>query len=397
MVWPWTLFAQELVPVTNRRHVGWGNHPGQMSVPDDRTQKVNDSSPDQANEELPEYMGGPTRQFDTITQRYNDGSPQIVRQVMQDQAGSFLNHGQWKLYNRRGSVLAEGEFREGRMDSAWQRWHPADSQGLFREAPFHQFPGPFLSIATFSDGKLNGTWTIFDRTRRKIFEMPYSNGQRNGRAIWFRPNGQSFREVDFKDGQLHGQLIEYDREDSTTRDATYDKGQELITRTSNYFKDQKRTEQSFLGPRMEFLADDDWWNANPAHYESIGEELQHGPTREWYPNGQLRVSGQYRQGFKVGSFRWWHDNGQKQIEGQFQQGARSGTWAWWHTNSRKAIEGDYDNDVEVGLWTWWNEFGELEDQKNFSLESLDPLESLNIENIESLESIDEDPLLGIDT
>lgn len=375
--------AQELVPVTSRREVGWGNR-SELPVPVNMLQENEYQFPEQQSEELPKYTGGPTGQSEVITQRYPDGKPQVTRQVMQDQNGNFLNHGSWKLFNRRGQVLAEGEFKEGLMDGTWQRWHPADSTGLFREAPFNMFQGPFLSVATFSSGKLDGIWSIFDRFGRKIFDMPYSNGRRDGRSSWFRPNSNPMREVDFKEGQLHGQLVEYDQENKKTRDATFDQGQELITRTTYYFKEQKRAEHSFLGPKMEFLAEDDWWNAAPAPYETMGEELQHGPTREWYRNGQLRLAGQYKEGNQVGSFMWWHANGQKQIEGQFENGTKTGTWSWWHTNSEKAIEGGYDYNIEVGVWTWWNEFGQLEDQRDFSLESL------NIENLEGIESDNSD-------
>jgi antitoxin component YwqK of YwqJK toxin-antitoxin module len=388
--------AQEMVPVNSRRTIGWGNSLDQLPEPIQPQSPEPEPLPRPTSDAgRPGYIGGPARSSDTIIQRYPDGRPQVTRQVMQDAAGNFLNHGIWKLFSRRGEVMAEGEFNEGLMDGTWQRWHAVGSGGLFQEAPFNQFQGPWLSMATFRNGKLDGSWTIFDRSRRKILEMPYARGKRHGRATWYYPNGLPMREVDFSEGQLHGQLVEYNQQNRRTREAVYDEGQEIITRTEWYYRDQKRSESSYLGPKAEFLADDDWWNAQPAAYETTGDEVQHGPTREWYPNGQLRLAGQYRQGLQTGSFMWWHANGQKQIEGQFVNGLKNGRWRWFHASGRKAIEGEYDKDVEIGQWTWWNEFGELEDQRDFSLESLDGLETPDNSNFgeEALPELS----LGIDT
>ncbi len=392
---PRSLSAQGLVPVNSRREVGWGNRPEPLPEPIQPQELDQLTLPRPIESIEPDYVGGPTRTADVITQRYPDGRPHVTRRIMQDEEGSFLNHGEWKLFSRRGDVMAEGNFREGLMDGAWQRWHAANSETLFLEPPFNQFTGPYLSTATFAAGKLDGAWTIFDRNRQKIFEMPYVNGKRNGRATWYFPNSQPMREVDFQDGQLHGQLVEYNRQGRRARESTFDRGQEIITRTDWYYRGQKQTEQMWLGPKMEFLTEDDWWNAQPAGYEATGEELQHGPTREWYSNGQLRLAGQYKEGKRVGTFMWWHENGRKQIEGQFLDGMKTGTWRWFHANGKRAIEGDYLQNVESGSWTWWDEFGALEDQRDFSMETLDAIETL--ENSSSDDDSFPDLSIDIDT
>lgn len=386
-----TVGAQELVPVNSRKAIGWGVSTGELPVPINPQQEEQGQITAEQRGELPPYTGGPTRQADVIVQRYPDGKPQVTRHVMQDEGGNFLNHGPWKLLNRRGEIMAEGEFQQGRMNGSWQRWHPSNSPGLFTEPPFDTYQGPFLSTAEFKNGTLDGVWTIYDRFRRKIIELPYRNGKRNGRAAWYYSNSLPMREVDFLDGQVHGQMIEYNRQGEKTREATFDDGQELITRTAFYFKDQKKAETGFLGPRSHFVNEDDWWNAEPAQYETQGEELQHGPTREWYVNGQLRLAGQYKDGLQIGSFMWWHANGQKQIEGQFENGTKVGLWSWYHGNGQKAIEGVYDRDVETGVWRWWNESGELDDERDYSRESLE------IDNLENLDAPPEDGAGNRDT
>ena len=391
-----SLLAQNLVPVTSRKTVGWGNSAGELPAPVNPQESMSiQELPAQEIDELPRYTGGPERRVETITQRYPDGKPQITRMVTQDETGNFLNHGQWKLFSQNGETMAEGSFKEGLMHGSWERWHPANSPGLFSEAPFNLYRGPWLSIANFRKGELDGSWTVSDRFRRKVFELSFKDGLRHGRATWYYPNNRPMREVDFKDGVLHGQMVEYDQKGKKTLDTNYVDGQELIVRKAFFFKDQQKAESNFLGAKTVYITKDDWWNAEPAQIEIQGQELKHGPTREWYPNGQLRLSGQYKQGLQVGSFRWWHPNGQKQIEGQYRAGKKVGTWTWHHANSQPAIRGGYESDSEVGVWRWWDENGKLEDERDFTRESLD-IESLeSLEGLEQMEAPSEEPDDGL--
>ena len=138
---------------------------------------------------------------ETIRQRYPDGRVQVLRHVMQDEDGDYFNQGPWKLFNRRGQVMAEGEFDQGTMHGPWRRWHASNSDGIFRTPPFNRFQGPYLSNASFNHGQLHGAWTIHDQMQRKIFEMNYEEGVRHGAARWWHPNGTLMRGNDIRQGE----------------------------------------------------------------------------------------------------------------------------------------------------------------------------------------------------
>ncbi len=301
----------------------------------------------------------------TIRQRYPDGKTQLMRQVIQDEDGNFYNHGPWQLYNRRGELMASGQFIEGLMDGTWERWHSLDSSGMFRTQPFPQFDPPFVSQATFSEGKLDGVWVILDRHQRKIVEVPYQAGRRNGAATWWYPNSERMRVINFKDGLLDGPLMEWDDRQQLTRNDEYIEGRKLIRETSYFRPRQKSAEKFYLDSTMVLDGDDNWWAAQPAEYRQEGDRVQHGPTLAWHANGQRKMTGQYQNDVRVGSFFWWHENGTRALSGQYRQGDKTGTWTWWHVNGIKSIEGTYENDEPVGVWTWWNEEGQVVDQEEF--------------------------------
>jgi antitoxin component YwqK of YwqJK toxin-antitoxin module len=294
-----------------------------------------------------------------VRQRYPDGKVHILRYVRQDEFGNYFNDGPWKLFNRSGQVMAEGQFVDGSMNGTWSRWHPADADGIFRTPPFANQQGPFLSIASFNFGKLDGVWTIYDRSRRKIFEMQYVAGKRHGTASWWSPTGFLVREMKFSQGAIDGIATEYDNSQRPVSQANFAQGRRETSRVTWYAQNKKKSEDFYLDAQLELQAEDNWWDAKPADYTRVGDPVRHGPTRLWYESGQLRMEGGFREGKRNGSFSWWYANGQEQLSGEFADDQKSGSWTWWHENGMKAVQGIFLADRPVGVWSWWDDEGKI--------------------------------------
>ncbi len=297
--------------------------------------------------------------IEVIYQRYDDGKVQIKRHVMQDAAGNYVKHGVWQLFNRRGQILAEGQYNQGMMEGQWQRWHQSSSGGIFSSAPFNQFTGPYLSQANFRNGILDGTWTILDKNRRKIVEFQYLKGQREGTATWHRVDGMKMREMSFTDGVPNGQLLEWNQQNKVTRQEDYLEGHKVTESISYWRPKQKQIEDHYLEAKLVVDGEDDWWNATFASYTNVGERFRHGVSAAWYDNGQPKMRGAYREGLREGRFSWWHRNGQLDHSGLYRDGMKQGKWTWWHANGMRAHEGEFENDQPIGTWTSWNDDGSL--------------------------------------
>jgi antitoxin component YwqK of YwqJK toxin-antitoxin module len=397
--------AQDLVPVSSRRQLPNSNTQDEPLDPSVVVPPLNIGG-QQDIEELPrattpnrdettyDNYGNPIQEDITkfepkakevIRQRYPDGKIQVERRVIQDEEGNYFNHGTWKLFNRRGQVLAEGNFAKGYMDGSWQRWHNKGSDGMFSGRPFSDYQGPFLSVTNFKKGKLHGAWIVFDPMRRKIFELGYRDGKRDGVALWWYPSGMKMRQMGFKQGALHGEFIEWDQQGRVQRREQYVDGHQIVAKTQNWGANQKRSEEYFLGPQMEVSDEDDWWNAKPAVYTTTGNEIQHGRSLAWYQNGQPHKRGQYSKGLRTGTFVWWYANGQKQTSGAYEDDSRVGNWVWWHDNGMKMIEGQFKEGTPIGKWRWWNEAGQIirtadldEIPENIEYELPDPDREINV-------------------
>ena len=63
---------------------------------------------------------------------------------------------------------------------------------------------------------------------------------------------------------------------------------------------------------------------------TLNGTLKHGPSRGWWPGGQLQSEGYYQKGKKHGSFRRWHLNEQMSSEGTYQNNLKEGVWKEWN-------------------------------------------------------------------
>ncbi len=302
-----------------------------------------------------------------IRERYADGKVKIERYVIQDAQGNYVNHGSWKLYDRAGNLVVEGVHHLGKKQGQWKRFVWTRDAELLSSLPHNQFQQPFVSAASFQDGKLHGKWTISDAKQRKASEWEFADGARHGESSWWFANGETMRRAVYQKGDLHGQYLQWSLDGKQLVDDTYEQGHKLAPMIAYHEgANRKKSEGIYLFAKLVKQTDDDWWNTRPATFAADGKEMKHGPWVSWHSNGQMESQGRFDRDQPVGKFTWWHTNGQKSIEGSYADGKQSGAWLWWHANGQKSIQGAYHQGNPSGPWHWWTADGKLVQRADFS-------------------------------
>jgi uncharacterized protein len=305
--------------------------------------------------------------IETIKERYPNGRVRIEREVTQDAAGNYNNHGKWKMWDDRGNGIAEGNFEHGKRTGTWVRWYRSVSEAkLLTQQPYQQFAGPFASQATFKDGQLDGMWAIYDAKQHKISEWNFSDGRRNGTSTWWYPTGRKMREVQYRDGDIDGTFLEWDVQGIATVKDTYQTGRKLAPKVAHHTGGVKKSQGMYLFARETEKTPDDWWNCSPQTTTRQGKDEKHGPWISWYGNNQRQLEGSYEHDLQCGKFTWWHSNGQKALEGEFDHGKQDGSWTWWYNTGQKSIQGHYAQGNPTGRWTWWKEDGKVTQSADLS-------------------------------
>jgi antitoxin component YwqK of YwqJK toxin-antitoxin module len=85
----------------------------------------------------------------------------------------------------------------------------------------------------------------------------------------------------------------------------------------------------------------------------------------YYPDGQKRIEGEYRDGKREGQWTYWFSNGNRWSEARYKTDLRNGKSTVWYENGRKYFEGSYRMGERTGRWRFWDEEGNLLKQVNY--------------------------------
>jgi len=311
-------------------------------------------------------IAAPGRPVEIIQERYPGGELKIRREVTQDSQDNYILHGEWKMWDQAGNLIGAGEYRNNQREGTWFRVHTAKDAELFAAMPYSQFTAPFRSEATFKDGKLEGKWVISDSEGRIASESEYSNGVLNGISKWHLVSGSLMKEATYENGLLNGLVRTFDADSTLIDEQKYEEGHKIAMKIERNKAGQKQWEAMYMHAQLVIDAEADWWNAKPATYKTIGEDVKHGLATGWHPNGQMRVQGVYQKDQPDGQFTWWYSNGQEEVTGGFKDGLKNGMWVWRHSNGQKAMMGESKNGAATGLWYKWQETGALIEKTDFS-------------------------------
>jgi antitoxin component YwqK of YwqJK toxin-antitoxin module len=312
---------------------------------------------------------GVAGEVELVRERYADGKVRIERQVTLNNDGNYVNHGTWKMYAPSGDVVAEGQYNFGERNGMWTRWNSRKDSAALGEHAFREFKAPFMSQATFVNGKLEGEWVIADANDRKISIISFKDGLRNGPATTYLPTGKILSQTSYQNAIPVGDMLETNKKTGElARTSTYEDGRKVVTKT-NYWPGSAKKKQSeimYLAAKTVETTPDDFWTLRTAKYGTDGSDMRHGSSKAWFANGKPEMEGSYEHGKKAGTFTFWHENGQIAATGEYKDDVAQGTWVWWHANGQKSAVGKYTDGSLIGDWRWWDEAGKLTKQQTYT-------------------------------
>ena len=171
-------------------------------------------------------------------------------------------------------------------------------------------------------------------------------------VLAFPSFGQDYKVVDKEDLVERGGLF-YEMDSDTP----------FTGKTVSFYPDgQIKTEGEFRDGKSNglFIL---WFDDGQKHME---EEYWDGREEwrltQWYRNGQKFSEGMLKKGAStcqgelqsigVGTWTFWHSNGQIKKQGEFRDGKKEGKWKAWYANGQKAEEAEYWDDAEVSRIEW---------------------------------------------
>lgn len=297
---------------------------------------------------------------ETVRERDALGRVRVEREVGLNDAGDFVNHGAWRSWDADGRLAGQGRYAWGKPSGLWTRWASADEAELLAAESLEGFTPPLMSRATYSDGLLEGAWTVTDARGSRVAEVSFRRGKRHGEARLWVAAGEPVRVARFEHGLASGDLEERGADGALAVVARYEGGRRREERVERYAEGGLKSREQWLGAVERVAEPDDPWRLRLARYEPAGAPLRDGLREAWWPGGQPKLRLEYRGGLAVGEAEWRHENGQLALRGAYEGGLATGTWTWWRSNGVRAATCDFRAGEPAGEWALWAADGRRE-------------------------------------
>lgn len=314
--------------------------------------------------------------------------------------------GYWKTYYQNGKIKSEGNRKNFQLDSTWK---------------FYSEQGKLTFEYTYKDGKKTGPLRTYNSAGHLTVEETYVSNMKQGPAKEFYESGKLQKITPFIEGREEGTGYEYDTAGTiitiTQYKAGFIKNTERINRTDinglkqGVWKDfwpngKVKNEGRYVNGVKDgyFKEYNEFGNLVNVTKWSMGQLVKNPPElakietkTTYYPNGKVKVVGNYKDGIPEGVFRmydttgvitgaevyqegilvgegiydakglqqghwkeYYAETGELKGEGDYKDGVRVGDWKFYYSNKQIDQVGKYDQKGRpVGTWKWYYESGQL--------------------------------------
>lgn len=227
--------------------------------------------------------------------------------------------GYWKTYFEDGGLKSEGNRKDFLLDSVWT---------------FYNDSGKVIMQITYKEGKKNGIRKTFHEA--EVIEEQFENDVKQGYTYHYYPDGSLRKEIFFVDGLEEGIGKEYAQDDGR------------VTRLIHYKKG--------------FITDIE----NINRIDHLG--LKQGVWKEFYPDGALRLEGEYKDGLEHGYFKKYTEEGNlvstsKFVDGVLQEDvaelAKLDIKTEYYPDGKVKIVASYKDGVPEGVRREYSPEGEI--------------------------------------
>jgi len=186
-------------------------------------------------------------------------------------------------------------------------------------------------------GQKDGVWKIFDKEGKLIEEKTYVNGKLNGYVKTYDKNGFLINTLRYKNDEIV-QDSTFD-ENSVEIKEEYDSDGSLVFQGGYLFDTPVGTHRTF-NKKGEVIQSKTYDLKGTLIANGIinTDGSKNGKWVEYYENGKVKSTGQYKNDKKDGKWIYYHKKGTIQQTGNYSNGKLTGLWSWYFENGGLLLE-----------------------------------------------------------
>ena len=309
-------------------------------------------------------------------------------------ADTGIIHGKQEFWYPNKTQKRIAHYRQGIREGAYTTWHPNGRKSEVRQyqdgnlvdeiREWHT-NGRLAALGTVSNGTITweryfttgkiglkgqvestndklelgdqvqpiGEWFIYSPRGKVLVHMQFAAGQLNGHYKRFYANGKRMLVEHYANGDPVGTHLRYFKSGQISqkqefKDGGRGKAHGLFER---YFPHGELRESGRYKHGKKVGA---WFQYNRQSYpiQKI-DYSQQPPQREDYDNqGAKRSTGALKNGLKTGLWHYFDDQENKSAKGEYKSGVRHGLWRFWGPDGKPQAKGEFDQGRRVGPWRY---------------------------------------------
>ena len=183
-------------------------------------------------------------------------------------------------------------------------------------------------------------------------------GRKTGHWKVEYPNGQTQYEADFVEGRPVGEMLRYYENGALRARMLFEAGVNQNYVHLFYTNGKPAAE----GKYVDQLKDSVWtyyseFDGSVRIRELYSDGGLHGISRSFYPGGAVSEEVEWKQNIKDGSWKQYYKNGETRLSGKYEKGMLQGSYEVFYSDGTPEISGNYLNNRSHGTWRFYDESG----------------------------------------
>lgn len=255
--------------------------------------------------------------------------------------GNFFNRSRYGIgteYSKEGKIVYHGQWMNDLYNGKGTFYHPN---------------GKVMFEGEFADGKRQGQGTEYDKLGEKFYMGLWKEDQKGYKGTYFYANGQPKYSGDILEDKKHGMGIQFYENGNVVyqgqfmKDKFFGKGK-FCNMDGSVFMEGDFCEEKFCGKKYN--------NENKIVY--TGQQIKppgsgfwerHGIGKSYYPNGNLKFSGNFVENKKFGYGMYYYCDGKLSFKGEFKGGKYDGYGEKFDLTGTLICKGHWKNGIQVKL------------------------------------------------
>lgn len=250
-----------------------------------------------------------------------------------------VRHGLYQEFWRSAKIKEVGLYEKGQRTGLWKTYYDN---------------GKLEWAGNYEQGLKEGKWIKLNYSNTDTSAICYfSKDTLNGPYISYVANGKIESNFNYLNGKQHGLQICYHKNGNISYQATFENGYERDT----IYHFHQNGQLSYFEPMVKSSWSEYWYKEGLILYYYESGTLKHeipcklnnhdGPTKSYYPEGELLSTGQYKYDDKYGVWTYYYPDGSVYMQGSYPdeksviQDVRSGKWIGYYPSGKLRWSGSF--------------------------------------------------------